>query len=352
MVRNRWRIGRSAGLALFAVALGGALLSRSSAHDRVSQVTWTTDVEPILKARCVGCHSTGGFGPMSLDTYQDARSWAKAIREEVLERRMPPWPAAKGFGAFINDRSLTPTEVELLSAWAEGATPIGPPVATREPHDTEPHRAPDLILSVPAAHEVRALIERIELPTDVSADQWIAGWEFRPGNRSLVGQAVMSIAPATPIGTWTPPDNAMMHPSGVAQRLPAGARIVLELHYRKSATPQIDQSSVAFYFGERPRRELHHRVLSCGASAIDRDIDALAVAPRAAEAGASIEVVARHADGRVEPLAVVARYEPSYPIAYRFRKNIRLRGGSTIDVRSSSPDCAAALDFVAVSAHP
>ena len=58
---------------------------------------------------------------MSLETYQEARTWAKAIRDEVLERRMPPWPAAPGFGDFSNDRSLTPIEVELLTAWAMAA---------------------------------------------------------------------------------------------------------------------------------------------------------------------------------------------------------------------------------------
>jgi hypothetical protein len=342
------RRARGAWLILCVGMFGGALMMRSAAHDRVTQVTWTTDVEPILSSRCVGCHSTGGFGPMSLVTYQDARSWAKDIREAVLERRMPPWPAAKGFGAFVNDRSLTPIEIELLTAWADGATPIGPPVAPRGANEAEPHRAPDLLVSVPAPRDVRALSERIELPTDLSADRWVAGWEFKPGNRSIVEQAVISIAPSTPIGTWTPPERVVMYPSGVAQRLPAGARLVLELHYRKSATPQTDQSGVALYFGERPRRELQHRLLSCGASAIERDIDALAVTPRAAAAGASIEVAARHADGRVEPLAVVARYEPAYPVSYRFQQRVRLRRGTVIEVRSSAPDCAAALDFVAL----
>ena len=98
-----------AGLALLVVAIVG-LGSRPAAHNRISQVTWTTDVQPIMKARCLGCHATGGFGPMSLETYQQARTWAKAIREEVLERRMPPWPAARGSGSFVNDRSLTPLE--------------------------------------------------------------------------------------------------------------------------------------------------------------------------------------------------------------------------------------------------
>ena len=346
MVGPRWLVLSAGATVVVAIVALGA---RPLAHKRISQVTWTTDVERILQTRCLTCHATGGFGPMSLETYQEARTWAKAIREEVLERRMPPWPAARGFGDFINDRSLTPLEVELLTAWADGGTPIGPPVVAA--HVTKAvglTRSSDLVVTVPNAQAISALTERFELETGLAADRWIAGWEFRPGNRSIIEQAVVSIAPSTLIGTWTPGDGAVVYPAGVAQRLPAGSRLVLELHYRKSATPQTDRSGVAFHFGARPRHELRHRVLSCGTSEIDRDIEALAVTPRAPDAGASIEVVARHADGRVEALSVVPRYEPAYPIAYRFRNGVRLHRGTAIDVRSSSPDCAAELDFVAL----
>src|SRR6202049_2038024 len=133
MIMRKYRLVCSAGLAFLVVAIV-PFDSRPAAHNRISQVTWTTDVEPIMKARCLGCHTTGGFGPMSLETYPEARTWAKAIREEVLERRMPPWPAARGFGDFINDGSLTPLDVELLTAWADGATPIGPAIVAA--HET------------------------------------------------------------------------------------------------------------------------------------------------------------------------------------------------------------------------
>src|SRR5258706_15375746 len=124
MSGERRRRARGASLILCVGMLGGALVIRSAAHDRVTQVTWTTDVEPILSTRCVGCHSTGGFGPMSLTTYEDARGWAKPIREAVLERRMPPWPAAQGFGAFVHDRSLPPIEIDVLAGWADGRSPV------------------------------------------------------------------------------------------------------------------------------------------------------------------------------------------------------------------------------------
>src|SRR5437879_10600593 len=65
---------------------------------------------------------------MSLVSYEEARPWATAIREEVLERRMPPWGAVEGVGAFRDDPSLTSLEVEMLVSWAEGGAPEGDPV--------------------------------------------------------------------------------------------------------------------------------------------------------------------------------------------------------------------------------
>lgn len=64
---------------------------------------------------------------MSLLTYEDSRPWAKAIKEEVLERRMPPWGAVKGFGEFIDDRGLTQEEIHTIADWVEGGAPEGDP---------------------------------------------------------------------------------------------------------------------------------------------------------------------------------------------------------------------------------
>jgi hypothetical protein len=62
---------------------------------------------------------------MSLATYDEARPWAKAIRDEVLNRRMPPWGAIKGFGDFANDISLSQDEINRLAEWVEGGAPEG-----------------------------------------------------------------------------------------------------------------------------------------------------------------------------------------------------------------------------------
>lgn len=60
---------------------------------------------------------------MSLTTYEETRPWARAIREEVLARRMPKWHVVRGYGDLLNDRSLSPFEVALITAWVDGGAP-------------------------------------------------------------------------------------------------------------------------------------------------------------------------------------------------------------------------------------
>jgi hypothetical protein len=60
-----------------------------------------------------------------LSTYEQVRPWAEAIKQEVLERRMPPWGAIKGFGDFRNEDGLTEMEIAVISSWVEGGAPRG-----------------------------------------------------------------------------------------------------------------------------------------------------------------------------------------------------------------------------------
>lgn len=99
----------------------------AEAHDFFStKVTWSREISRIVIQRCASCHHEGGSA-FSLRTFEEARPWAKAIKEEVLERRMPPWGAVKGFGEFQNDQALTQEEIELIGDWVEGGSPEGEP---------------------------------------------------------------------------------------------------------------------------------------------------------------------------------------------------------------------------------
>lgn len=98
--------------------------SPALAHERIStDVTFDREVVRIVRARCLPCHGALGES-MPLHTYAAARPWAKAIRDAVESGSMPPWPPARGVG-LIEDRSLSPWEVDVLVAWAEGGAPEG-----------------------------------------------------------------------------------------------------------------------------------------------------------------------------------------------------------------------------------
>jgi hypothetical protein len=106
-----------------------------SAHDVIStKITWSREISRIVYKRCASCHRDGGSA-FSLMTYQEARPWAKAIKEEVLERRMPPFSAVKGFGELRDDRAITQEELHLIADWVEGGSPEGEPSLLPTPPD-------------------------------------------------------------------------------------------------------------------------------------------------------------------------------------------------------------------------
>jgi hypothetical protein len=102
-----------------------ALAVAAQGHDVITTtITFDREMLRIIYARCASCHHPGGAA-FSLLTYNEARPWAVAIKEEVLRRRMPPWGAVKGFGDFRDDQGLTSEELELIVSWVDGGVPEG-----------------------------------------------------------------------------------------------------------------------------------------------------------------------------------------------------------------------------------
>jgi mono/diheme cytochrome c family protein len=108
------RLSRVAAVLL--AAAPGAL-----SHDVITtKLTWNREISRMVYKRCASCHRDGGTA-MSLLTYDEARPWAKAIRDQVVARSMPPWGAVKGVGSFQNDPSLTEVEIQMIVAWVDAA---------------------------------------------------------------------------------------------------------------------------------------------------------------------------------------------------------------------------------------
>src|SRR3984893_3237451 len=88
----------------------------AAADSPVRPVTFSKDVAPIFQAKCQECHQPNSIAPMSLITYQEARPWARSIKQRVASRQMPPWHIDKSVGVqkFKNDISLTDQQVDTI----------------------------------------------------------------------------------------------------------------------------------------------------------------------------------------------------------------------------------------------
>ena len=103
------------------------LISLIAAAGSLGAATFNKDVAPILQRHCQTCHRPGEAAPFSLLTFQQARPWAKAMKEAVLLKKMPPWFADPRYGSFANDRSLSQADVDTLASWADHGSPQGDP---------------------------------------------------------------------------------------------------------------------------------------------------------------------------------------------------------------------------------
>src|SRR4029079_7602623 len=99
----------------------------TNAQSANSAVTFTKDIAPIFQEKCQACHRTDSMAPMSLVTYEEARPWAKASRERIITRQMPPWHIDKTIGIqkFKNDRSLTDAQIDTIVKWVDAGAPKG-----------------------------------------------------------------------------------------------------------------------------------------------------------------------------------------------------------------------------------
>ena len=185
---------------LCAIALAGRGLETSSSTD----VTYNKDVAPLLQKHCTGCHRPNDVAPMSLMTYDEVLPFARMIRENVVQRKMPPWHADPAFGEFNNDARLTDEEIATFDAWVKGGAKRGE--AAANPSESGPsalantasgwHIKPDVVFTIPEFTVPRTAqddYEYIYVPTNFKEDKWIQAAEVLPGDRRVVHHATVSV---------------------------------------------------------------------------------------------------------------------------------------------------------------
>lgn len=350
--------------------------------------TFHKDIVPILQKNCQGCHRPGEAAPMSLLTYKDARPWAKAIKQAVATRKMPPWFADRSVGHFKNDPSMSEAELTKLTAWVDAGAPEGNPKDAPAPRTFSTgwqHGTPDLTIEMPNEFSIPASgtvqYQYVVLPTGFTEDKWITAAEARPSNRTLNhhiiafvrepgskwlagakpgviftpdqlnreqqerqeraglfgGEFLVGYAPGTPPEYFRP---------GQAKKIKAGSDIVLQLHYTANGTPGVDKSKIGLWFAKETPKE---RVMTLAATngrflipagADNHKVDAamviqgnaklLGLAPHMHMRGKAFEMRLVQPDGTKTDLLKM-NWDFNWQLWYELPEPIQLTAGSRVE---------------------
>lgn len=245
------------------------------------------DVLPVLEENCQVCHRPGEMAPMSFLTYQDIRPWARAIRQAVITREMPPWFAEEGYRALRNDRRLGEDERRLLVEWVDAGAPEGDPAARPAPREFEDgwNLTPDLVIEMPVDFQIPARgtinYQNVRVPLNLPEDVWVVAAEMRAGNTEVVHHMRANVIPPDSnfmrdaeyglayengdprlgrrdprvdlLGKYNPglgPQDFSVFDS--AKFVPAGSDIVFNLHYTAIGEATTDRSKVGLVFADSP----------------------------------------------------------------------------------------------------
>jgi hypothetical protein len=354
--------------------------------------TFARDVAPILYRNCTSCHRPGEIAPMSLLTYDDARPWAKAMRDEVMDGNMPPWHADAPKGTFHNERILTAEEKNTIVKWANGGAPKGDPTdMPKAPEYTEGWSIgkPDAIFEMPEAYKVPAegtiQYEYFYIPTNFTEPKYVKAIEVRPGNRSVVHHVLLfyraepdmkrtpvlqpnkvksqmpeestpgislhpakgrELGPRRILATYAPGTNPQIVPEGTALRLEPGGIFELQMHYTTNGEAATDRTTIGLVFSKeaspreiRPSQFLNATfTLPPGAAdvAVDADVEFLqdatvwGIFPHTHLRGKKWEYKLILPDGTSKVILSVPRYDFNWQTYYMFREPLQVAKGSKI----------------------
>ena len=288
-------------LTLALVGTVGALLTAphtAFAQESEGEVTFTKHVAPILQRSCQVCHRDGSIAPMSLMTYEQARPWARAIRENVTNRIMPPWYIDKRIGVqgFKADKSLSEEEIATIAQWVDSGAPRGNPADMPPPAEfasmNEWHIGePDWIVEIPEPFVVKAEAPdwwgNMESDSGLTEDRWVKAVETKPSAEGFptVHHAVTGVVNdqtdldsfiglGTFLNEYALGKNGDIFPDGYGREIKAGAKIRFNMHYHAIGREVTDRTAVGITFYPRGVEPQHKLISSHVGDNEDLDIPA------------------------------------------------------------------------------
>ncbi|TVP93833.1 MAG: alkyl hydroperoxide reductase [Planctomycetaceae bacterium] len=245
----------------------GCLMARRRPVDTDSPITFTDQVVRVLDRHCVECHRPGEIGPFSLVDYDEVIGWTDMILEVIELQRMPPWHASDLHGQFANARKMPEADKQILRDWVEAGAPFGnadklPDSAQRAVAAT-PAVTPDQVIPMaaqPFTIPAEGTVEYQYFVTDpgFTEDRWVKAAEIIPGNRAVVHHGIVFVRPPDGVRlegmgwlTAYVPGQRMPPPvSNLARKVPAGSKLVFQMHYTPTGSVEQDLSRLELQFAE------------------------------------------------------------------------------------------------------
>ena len=343
-------------LLVVALLLALVILSFAStkvdADDPVStNVSFNREVLRIIQRKCEPCHTAGGLA-FSLSDYRDARAWGRAIREELVEHRMPPPIVARGYGSYLSDPSLNTREMATFLTWLDGGMPRGDEADRPKTADAGAAgdvRNASVRLALPpqtVAPGENLVVRRVMVDASSIVNHSIARIELRPGNRRILRGALVFASNAKSVssepswlGAWLPWQHAVAPPPTHAFRLQPGTDLRVDLYYKGVDAEATDSSDVDIVFApDAARGSIRDlTVEAAGAGGIRRGTIKLtqptsiwAVHPQFDASVASMELRAQRPDKSVEVLLWMPQPSAEWPIALVMQDPVNLPAGTTL----------------------
>jgi len=385
----------------------------TEATNPIEVMTFNKDIAPIFFKQCAACHRPGELGPMNLLTYKDVRPWAKAVREAVITRRMPPWSADPRYGEFSNERRLSQKEIDAIVTWVNQGAKEGDPRDLLPQPDFEDKwmiGKPDLVLTMEKEYELTATgpdeYVTVTLPTNFEEDKWVQAVEVRPSNKKVVHHSAVFVQAPSPvdntklsesrlsrksesifysdgslrrvkmdapvfddgctapnggvaagsgsaglgmvIGSFAPGKEAESWPADSARLVPAGSKLIYQVHYAATGQAEKDRSSIGIIFAKQPPEKAvielgaqnmyfkipaakpNHEVKAC--YTFNRDVLVLAFLPHMHWRGKNMKYEAFYPNGTRDTLLYVTNYNFNWEDLYKLKKPLFIPEGTKIVV--------------------
>ena len=367
---------------------------------QAQDITYSEHIAPIIYNNCTTCHRPGEVAPVSFTNYEEVSGLGSMIQYVTGIRYMPPWPPNREYSHFIGERYLTDEQIQMISDWVDDGMPQGDP-ALEPPlpifSSGSQIGTPDMVLSMSESYTVTGNntddYRVFVLPTGFTEDREIASLEFRPGNNRAIhhvlfaydvtGQAAARDALSPDIYgyesfgdfgvdatylSWgyVPGALPLVYPEGIGQTIPAGADLLIQVHYAPLPTDEVDQSTVNIFFKDSEdeiEREVRQAMTlpedlpggwgsfyippnttrtftaigadGGGAATIGLDVSLISVLPHAHYLGQNYEVYAVAPNGDTLKIIKIDDWDFNWQGAYTLDRMLRIPAGSLLYTTAS-----------------